>query len=240
MTHLSKHSAAQPIKVPRSEAAAMQYIQLLAPTHWFWRSGSAKAADLPQLAQKFHSKFHVAAEPHARTKLHGAGVPIGRLVMYPKNSSHWNWWLLVQAEPDAIIQMNQSNQDERLNHIAFLNRPITWGSDYELSLGNNGRLTWHLSAPTLHGIHRDLDAAYHRDLLSKNATGALTRVVRNLKRLQMFAGVRAQLNTALASTKRRCGSLHPCMEWATNDGQWPVIRRLQRYDDNPPVIISSG
>lgn len=233
-------TARPPMRIPRSQTAAMMLLQALSRDHQYWTCGACQRGRLPVLVGKFDERFAVLDPSRTRTRKRGSGFPTSRMVVYPqRDTDRWLWWLLVAGRQSAVEQ-HAGSYNETLYPIHHRPTALAWADEYDLRRGPRGSMTWWLqrkAANDIEGELRYLASAHGR---AGERTDDLERAVTRARNRPMFAGVRQQIGRALNKSVRAWTKTHkPGVDYPADSSRLPWFAgSVQFYDDPPAVVVA--
>lgn len=234
-------SARKPLRVPRSQTAALMLIQQLARDHTRWTRGICQRDRLPALVKKFDQRFQVLDPARTRTRKRAQQSPTGTMVAYPQPvTDRWLWWLLL-AGRSALLDRLADQHGEVLYPVQDRRTPITWAADYELRRGPRGSMAWWLTRSACNDIEaelRYLASAHGRAHRAHERSDDLQRAVTRARNRPMFSGVRQQVAHAIYKSQRAWTKTHRAgQEYPADASRLPWFRGSVRIYDDPPAVV---
>ena len=187
-------SGASYVRIPSSKAACLRVLlETVERGSRHWTGGTVHVDKALQLADKFALLYGADATPAQRSVARGRYRAASQVFFWPNSPSTLRWWLLV-SDGDGLV-----HERERLQDAWEAGQRLAFGPEMRLvrrqrarEQGGSKRWTWVLS-PEAYERHLEAIRALSRSHGPDSRVGErLDRLVKSLKALPGFAGIREQ------------------------------------------------
>lgn len=247
------------IKVPRSQTAVMQLLQLYVQTgHFYWTSGTVERAKLARLAAKLEESFRISRDAPGRAYDRRGKRASVHLVVLDADSGVLPWVLVSTAgrgglaDPDTpqvgpVYDTRVRGQYLRWSHYELLHAPkaIKRKKLAKFKRADHGRER-EVSEERIETVHVTtwtwrIDpqrVREHEALLASLAkhrdAGGLQAAVAALAQMPLFGGVRGQVLKLHAEARKLGAKAGLVLDLP----RLPFMRRLPIYADPPATLYS--